>query len=87
MLGHVAPTPWVATAADQLLAGKSIKTAVAEAAGKAAVAWREAAQPERLQSAAGAGGGETRAAGGRGAEGMNRWKRAGLTQQSDEPLR
>jgi len=38
VLGAVAPTPWAATAADQMLAGKSITVEVAEQAGKAAVA-------------------------------------------------
>jgi xanthine dehydrogenase YagS FAD-binding subunit len=37
VLGHVAPTPWVATAAGQALAGKSLTPESAEAAGKAAV--------------------------------------------------
>jgi xanthine dehydrogenase YagS FAD-binding subunit len=36
VLGHVAPMPWVAQAAGQSLAGKSLSAAVAEAAGKAA---------------------------------------------------
>jgi xanthine dehydrogenase YagS FAD-binding subunit len=36
VLGHVAPTPWVAQSAGQSLAGKSISAAVAEAAGKQA---------------------------------------------------
>ena len=38
VLGHVAPTPWVAAQAEQLLAGKAITPQVAEEAGKAAVA-------------------------------------------------
>jgi xanthine dehydrogenase YagS FAD-binding subunit len=38
VLGHVAPTPWPATAAETLLAGKSITPAVAEEAAKAAIA-------------------------------------------------
>lgn len=38
VLGHVAPTPWVAAQAEQMLAGKSISEAVAEQAGAAAVA-------------------------------------------------
>jgi xanthine dehydrogenase YagS FAD-binding subunit len=38
VLGHVAPTPWVAQAAGQSLAGKSLSAAVAEAAGKQATA-------------------------------------------------
>lgn len=38
VLGHVAPTPWVAKQAEQLLAGKSVTPEVAEEAGKAAVA-------------------------------------------------
>jgi xanthine dehydrogenase YagS FAD-binding subunit len=38
VLGHVAPTPWVAQAAGQALAGKSLSAAVAEAAGKQATA-------------------------------------------------
>ena len=37
VLGHVAPTPWVATAAESMLVGKSITEDVAAAAGKAAV--------------------------------------------------
>lgn len=36
VLGHVAPTPWVATAAGQSLTGKSLSAAIAEAAGKSA---------------------------------------------------
>ena len=36
VLGHVAPTPWVAAQAEQMLAGKSITEDVAEQAGKAA---------------------------------------------------
>jgi xanthine dehydrogenase YagS FAD-binding subunit len=36
VLGHVAPTPWVAEAAGQALAGKTISAATAEAAGKQA---------------------------------------------------
>jgi xanthine dehydrogenase YagS FAD-binding subunit len=36
VLGHVAPTPWVAEAAGQSLAGKTVSAAVAEAAGKQA---------------------------------------------------
>jgi xanthine dehydrogenase YagS FAD-binding subunit len=42
VLGHVAPTPWEAPAAEKLLQGKTITAATAEAAGKAAV---EGAQP------------------------------------------
>ncbi|MGH9664561.1 MAG: FAD binding domain-containing protein, partial [Bryobacteraceae bacterium] len=42
VMGHVAPTPWVAESAEKLLVGKSISEAVAEDAGKAAV---EGAQP------------------------------------------
>jgi len=42
VLGHVAPTPWEATAAGEWLAGKTITPETAEAAGKAAV---EGAQP------------------------------------------
>lgn len=42
VLGHVAPTPWVATVAEKSLAGKSIDEATAQAAGEAAV---EGAQP------------------------------------------
>jgi xanthine dehydrogenase YagS FAD-binding subunit len=38
VLGHVAPTPWVASQAAQALAGKTITDQVAEEAGKAAVA-------------------------------------------------
>jgi xanthine dehydrogenase YagS FAD-binding subunit len=38
VLGHVAPTPWVASQAEQMLAGKSISEDVAEQAGKAAAA-------------------------------------------------
>jgi xanthine dehydrogenase YagS FAD-binding subunit len=37
VLGHVAPTPWEATAAEAALKGKAITAATAEAAGKAAV--------------------------------------------------
>ena len=37
VLGHVAPTPWVATEAEAALAGKVLDEALAEAAGKAAV--------------------------------------------------
>jgi xanthine dehydrogenase YagS FAD-binding subunit len=37
VLGHVAPTPWVATEAGQMLAGKSLTSETADAAGKAAV--------------------------------------------------
>jgi len=36
VLGHVAPMPWVAQAAGQALAGKSLSAATAEAAGKQA---------------------------------------------------
>lgn len=42
VMGHVAPTPWVAESAEKLLVGKSISESVAEDAGKAAV---EGAQP------------------------------------------
>ena len=38
VLGHVAPTPWLATQAGTVLAGKAISEASAEEAGKAAVA-------------------------------------------------
>src|SRR5207245_901484 len=38
VLGAVAPTPWMATAADQVLAGKSMTPALAEEAAKAALA-------------------------------------------------
>jgi xanthine dehydrogenase YagS FAD-binding subunit len=38
VLGHVAPTPWVATDAGKLLAGKSLTAETADEAGKAAVA-------------------------------------------------
>ncbi len=38
VLGHVAPTPWLANEAGKLLAGKSLNPEVAEEAGKAAVA-------------------------------------------------
>jgi len=37
VLGHVAPTPWVAAEAERLLAGKSLTEDVADAVGKAAV--------------------------------------------------
>ena len=37
VLGHVAPTPFAATAADQFLAGKSIDEKTAEDAGRQAV--------------------------------------------------
>ena len=40
VLGHVGPTPYVATEAAQMLAGKTIDEATAEAIGKAAVAGR-----------------------------------------------
>lgn len=36
VLGHVAPTPWIAEAAGKSLEGKTLSAAVAEAAGKAA---------------------------------------------------
>jgi xanthine dehydrogenase YagS FAD-binding subunit len=42
VLGHVAPTPWVATSAATMLAGKTITEDVAEQIGKAAV---EGAKP------------------------------------------
>ncbi|MEO7144504.1 MAG: xanthine dehydrogenase family protein subunit M [Bryobacteraceae bacterium] len=42
VLGHVAPTPWVAASAEKFLAGKSLSESVAGDAGKAAV---EGAQP------------------------------------------
>jgi xanthine dehydrogenase YagS FAD-binding subunit len=42
VLGHVAPTPWVATSAGSMLAGKTINEDVAEQIGKAAV---EGAKP------------------------------------------
>jgi xanthine dehydrogenase YagS FAD-binding subunit len=38
VLGAVAPTPWAASQADQVLAGKSLTPALAEEAAKAAVA-------------------------------------------------
>jgi xanthine dehydrogenase YagS FAD-binding subunit len=38
ILGHVAPTPWVASAAEKMLAGKSLTEDVAAQAGEAAVA-------------------------------------------------
>jgi xanthine dehydrogenase YagS FAD-binding subunit len=38
VMGHVAPTPWVAAGAGSFLAGKSLSESVAEDAGKAAVA-------------------------------------------------
>lgn len=38
VLGHVAPTPWMAQDAEKMLAGKSIDEATAEKAGEAAVA-------------------------------------------------
>jgi len=38
VLGHVAPTPWVAAEASKMLAGKTISEEVAEQAGQAAVA-------------------------------------------------
>ena len=38
VLGHVAPTPWVASGAEQMLAGKTITDDVAGQAGEAAVA-------------------------------------------------
>ena len=38
VLGHVAPTPWPASQAEQMLAGKSITESVAEEAAKAALA-------------------------------------------------
>jgi len=37
VLGHVAPTPWESTQAEAALKGKTITSATAEAAGKAAV--------------------------------------------------
>ncbi|HVX68048.1 MAG TPA: hypothetical protein VHA11_15655, partial [Bryobacteraceae bacterium] len=36
VLGHVAPTPWRAEAAEKVLAGKKVTPALAEEAGKAA---------------------------------------------------
>jgi len=36
-MGHVAPTPWRAAAAEQALAGKTVSEEVAQAAGEAAV--------------------------------------------------
>ncbi|HLJ17705.1 MAG TPA: xanthine dehydrogenase family protein subunit M [Bryobacteraceae bacterium] len=42
VMGHVAPTPWVAASAEKILVGKSLSESVAEDAGKAAV---EGAQP------------------------------------------
>jgi xanthine dehydrogenase YagS FAD-binding subunit len=42
VLGHVAPTPWRASAAEAALKGKEISEATAEAAGKAAT---EGAKP------------------------------------------
>jgi xanthine dehydrogenase YagS FAD-binding subunit len=42
VLGHVAPTPWVAESAGKMLAGKTISADVAEQVGKAAV---EGAKP------------------------------------------
>jgi len=36
VLGHVAPTPWVAEAAGKSLAGKTLSASVAEEAGKLA---------------------------------------------------
>ncbi|MBM3774973.1 MAG: xanthine dehydrogenase family protein subunit M [Acidobacteria bacterium] len=38
VLGHVAPTPWAAAAAERALAGKAINDSTAEEAGQAAVA-------------------------------------------------
>ncbi len=38
VLGHVAPTPWLAESAGQALAGKTLSDAVADAAGKQATA-------------------------------------------------
>ena len=38
VLGHVAPTPWVASAAAKLLAGQALNEASASQAGEAAVA-------------------------------------------------
>jgi xanthine dehydrogenase YagS FAD-binding subunit len=38
VLGHVAPTPWVAQKANQVLAGKAVTADLAEEAGNAAVA-------------------------------------------------
>src|SRR5438445_9885534 len=38
VLGHVAPTPWVATQAEQALAGKAVTLESAEEAAKAALA-------------------------------------------------
>jgi xanthine dehydrogenase YagS FAD-binding subunit len=38
VLGHVAPTPWAASSADQVLAGKAMTAALAEEAAKAALA-------------------------------------------------
>src|SRR5947207_15591830 len=38
VLGHVAPTPWVATQAEQALAGKAVTPESAEEAAKAALA-------------------------------------------------
>jgi xanthine dehydrogenase YagS FAD-binding subunit len=37
VMGHVAPTPWRATAAEQALTGKTVSEEVAQAAGEAAV--------------------------------------------------
>ena len=38
VLGHVAPTPWVAAEAEKALAGKTMSESLAEEAGKAATA-------------------------------------------------
>ena len=63
VLGHVAPTPWRSSQAEQVLAGKAVSEDVAMAAGKAAVADGDASQQEQIQGAARPRGGQARRAG------------------------
>ena len=70
VLGHVAPTPWEATAAGESLAGKTITADNRRSRRQSRGGRRPAAQPERLQSATGQGGGQAGAAGGGESEGL-----------------
>ena len=60
VLGHVAPIPWISSAAAQALVGKNISEESAQAAAAAALSGAKAAPAKQIQDHAGESSGEAR---------------------------
>ena len=73
VLGHVAPTPWEALAADKVSGGQNHHRRDRRSRGQGRGGGRPTAQPEHLQGATGPGSRQTRAARGRQSEGVIPW--------------